>query len=161
MKKLFVIISSILLISNFSISETFFYPPPEIALDIPDDWLIETENNRLEATPIDESVYFGVWALEDIFSLDSALIAIDIVLSFLLTDIYLSEEVDVDEINNISVYFREGTANYFDGSPVNLLLGLFSPYGKTVFIMLIVGTPEDLETYDEAIDKIVDSIRLP
>jgi len=157
---LFVTIVALFTLTTGANSSTYVYPEKAsvFAITFPDEWQVENEEALLHASPADESIYFGVWALTEADSLEAALKALDESLADYLTDLELGDPEEV-EINEIAFLTVNGQGKIPEGDLVNVSVALFSPEEKIVFIVLYFGTPEAEEKHEEALTKVIQSIK--
>jgi len=157
---LFVTIVALFTLTTGATSSTYVYPEKASVFSItfPDEWQVESEEALLHASPADESIYFGVWALMEADSLDAALKALDESLADYLTELELGDPEEV-EINEITFLTVNGQGKIPEGDLVNVSVALFSPEEKTVFIALYFGTPEAEEKHEETLTKVIQSIK--
>jgi len=138
---------------------TIVYPEknPIFSVTFPNDWSTETDENLLHATPKDESVYLGIWALEEAGDLDAALEAVDEVVSSLVKNLKV-DEADSMVVNGIHFITVDGTGRDEEGDNVNVSAALFSPDEKQIFIMLYYATPEAEKLHEDELVAILKSI---
>jgi len=140
-------------------AEKFVYPgdDPLFSITFPDDWQVDLEKDLLHASPPDESLYFGLWAVEDIDNLEDAGEAVGELISELVSDFKIEEEGEM-EINNIPFLYFDGSGTDRAGDSVHASVALFTPDGDTFCVLLYFGSPEAEETYQKALEDIVSSI---
>jgi len=163
MKKISIIfIITLLLIAATVNADTYFYPDeyPVFAVTFPDDWMVETDEELLSATPDDESIYVGIWALEDIDDIDAAMEALDEEIQDFMTDIIAKEPV-ITTINEIPFVIIDGKGVYDEDVPVEFSVTIFSTDGETFFIGLYFGEPDDINFYSEELKAIISSVAIP
>ena len=161
MKKLTLLFSVLFLIVllNNSIAEKFIFPGenPVFSIVFPDDWEIELDAEMLHATPEDESIYLGLWAL-GAESVDDALDALDEVVGEAVADAEYDEPGQL-KINDIKIFYVDGKGTDDEGDNVAFSVALFSPDGETVFIVFTYGTPQEEKLHNEEWDGIIQSIK--
>jgi hypothetical protein len=162
MKKLpvFLTVIVLLLSTNLLLADEYTYPGenPVFSITFPDDWKVETDEELLHATPNDETLYLGLWALADAENIDAALDEIDDIVAEFVDDIE-TDEPDVMEINGIEITFIDGVGVDEEGEQVEASVALFSPDEKTVFVLFYFGYPETTEQHEKALVKILESIK--
>ncbi|MBN1999649.1 hypothetical protein JW935_18995, partial [candidate division KSB1 bacterium] len=131
---LFFIITVLLCSPIFA--KTFQYPAndPVFAITFPDNWTIQTEEELLHASPEDESLYLGAWALQEGDDPEAALEGLDEAISDFIDEVEWGE-AEVVEINGIDFLTVDGSG-VTDETEVDISVTLFSPDGKTIFIIL-------------------------
>jgi len=159
-KNLLIILTSYFLITNFAQAETMSYPgdDPVFSVSFPESWNLETEDDVLNAMPADESIYLGIWALEDVDDVEEALDAIAEDADNFFKDLQV-EDPGETEINGIPFIFVDGKGVLEDDTAVTVSLAVFSPDGETFFIGLFFGPPDMFKEHREEIDSIVQSVR--
>lgn len=160
MKKFVLLLSVLFLISlvNTSFAEKFVYPSenPIFSIVFPDDWQIELDEEMLHASPEDESIYLGLWAL-GVESIDDALDALDEIVGETVVEPEFDEPGQVT-VNDIAIFYVDGKGTDEEGDNVTFSVALFSPDGETVFIVFSYGTPEAEKLHGEEWESIVKSI---
>jgi hypothetical protein len=138
---------------------TIVYPEkkPVFSVTFPDDWSTETEDDIVHATPADESIYLGIWALEDAKNLDAALDAVDEAVASLVKNLKV-DDPETMTVNEIELMTCDGTGIDNEGDKVNVSVALFSPDEKQIFILLYYGTPEAEDAHEDELVGIVKSI---
>jgi hypothetical protein len=138
---------------------TIVYPEknPIFSVTFPDDWKTETEEDIVHAYPADESIYLGIWALEDAKNLDAALDAVDEAVASLVKNLKI-DDPETMTVNEIEFMTCDGTGIDNDGDKVNVSVALFSPDEKQIFILLYYGTPEAEDAHEDELVGIVKSI---
>jgi len=161
MNKLIALLTIIVLLlsTNFLLADEYSYPGenPVFSITFPDNWKVETDEELLHATPKDESLYVGLWALGDVDDIDAALEVIDEVVEEFVKDLE-TEEPDEMEINGIEITFVDGVGEDEEGEQVEASVALFSPDDETVFVLFYFGYPESAEKHEEALVEILESI---
>lgn len=139
----------------------YFYPNrsrPLFSVTIPDTWKVEAENELLHATPPDESVYIGFWAVEKP-DMDTIGDAVAQIVDEVVKGFEIDEEDDM-EINGIPFYYFSGKGrDGDDGSPLNAGVALFSPDGENFCIVLYFGSPEAESHHEQNLIGILRSIQ--
>jgi hypothetical protein len=151
---------SLLFAGSLLADQKYYYPSVENAIfsvTLPDTWTAEAKEEVLHATPDDESIYLGFWAV-NIESLDQVGDALGEIVGELVTDFEIEEEGDV-EINGMSVYYIDGFGLDTEGDDVECSLGIFSPDGETFCVILYYGTEAAEELHSEALQGILESIK--
>jgi hypothetical protein len=138
---------------------TIIYPEknPVFSVTFPDEWKTETEEDIVHAYPADESIYLGIWALEDAENLDAALDAVDEAVASLVKNLKV-DDPETMTVNEIEFMTCDGTGIDNEGDKVNVSVALFSPDGKQIFILLYYGTPEAEDAHEDELIGIVKSI---
>ena len=161
MKKLpiFLTVVVLLLSTNFLLADEYSYPGenPVFSITFPDNWNVETDEELLHATPKDESLYLGLWALADVEDIDAALDVIDEIVAEFVDDLETDEPDDM-EINGIEITFIDGVGVDEEGEQVEVSVALFSPDDETVFVIFYFGYPETTKKHEKALVKILESI---
>ena len=162
MKRLpvFLMVVVLLLSTNFLFADEYSYPGenPVFSITFPDDWKVETDEELLHATPKDETLYLGLWALADVENIDAAMDAIDEVVAEFVDDVE-TDEADEMEINGIEITFVDGVGKDEEGEQVEVSVALFSPDDETVFVLFYFGYPETTKQHEKALVKILESIK--
>ena len=144
-------------------ADTFSYPATGqklFSIDIPNGWKVEVEGDVLHSTPPDESIYVGLWALP-YETLDAAAEALDEMVADLVSGFELKEEGEFTS-NDVPFYFFDGSGEDKEsGGPVNVSVALFSPDGDTFCMLIYFGSPRDEKRHEDALGRIVRSIRRP
>ena len=159
-KLLFVIILTTLFLTiPFAQAKTVTYPAndPIFSINFPDDWNLEAEDDQLHATPEDESIYVGLWAMNGVENLEEALDALVEELDDIVQEVEIEDPEEM-EINDISFVFIDGTGVMEDDTDVELSIAIFSPDGETFFINLFFGTPEMVEEHSDELEAILGSV---
>ena len=139
--------------------DTIVYPVenPVFSVTFPEGWKTEMEEDIVHAAPKDESIYLGIWALEDAENLDAALDAVDEAVSSLVKDLDVGE-ADSVVVNGIQFFTVDGTGKDEDGSTVSVSVALFSPDGTQIFILLYFGTPQAEDAHKDELVEIIKSL---
>lgn len=153
----------ILVLGVFSLqAETYEYPgdDPLFSISFPDDWSSEPDGEVLHASPSDNSIYLGLWALNDVENLEIALNELDNVVSDLVDEVEWDDESTEFEINDIQFLGIDGEGVDEDDNEINVSVGLFFADEDTVCIIIYFGSPEAEEEYEEDLNWILASIEL-
>jgi len=144
----------------FAEDEEFIYPSkdPVFSITIPDGWKSELDENMLHAGPADDSIYLGLWVLQEDDSLEAALDALDESIAGYVRDLKTGEPEEV-VINDIKFMTVDGTATDKDGDPVNVSVALFSPDDETIFILIYFGSDEAEKKHDSELSAVLNSIK--
>lgn len=158
---LFIPFCILLIFSNWqnSIADTFTYPKnnPVFAITFPNNWKVDLDDELLHASPKDESIYLGLWALDNTDNLEAALDAFGESVSELISELHISDPDEL-EINGIPFWTIDGNGVDSDGDDVEVSVGLFTPDGETIFILLYFGTIEAEQKHEDELSDIVQSI---
>ncbi|OQX87725.1 hypothetical protein B6D60_03295 [candidate division KSB1 bacterium 4484_87] len=144
---------------NFAHAGTKYIFPaedPVFSIVFPDDWKIEPDENILHATPADESIYLGVWAL-DAEDIDAALDALDELTAEIVADLKVIS-TDTLVVNDIDILLVEAQGVDEKGLIINVSAFFFSPDDETIFITLSYGTPEAEKAHQKELISILKSI---
>jgi hypothetical protein len=138
---------------------TIVYPEknPIFSVTFPDNWSTETDEDILQATPGDSSIYLGIWALENAENLNAALDAVDEAVASLVKNLEV-DDPETMEVNGIQFMTCDGTGIDGEGDKVNVSVALFSPDEKQIFILLYYGTPDAEDAHEDELVGIVKSI---
>ncbi len=161
LKKLIILLGLLLAISgaNFLQAGTKYIFPAEdpiFSIVFPDNWKIEPDEDLLQATPADESIYLGIWAL-DVEDVEEAAAAVDEITADVVKNLKVTS-TDTLVVNDIAIFLVEANGTDDEGDTINVSVFLFSPDGDTVFITLSYGTPEAEKIHEEELFSILKSI---
>ncbi|MCK5738454.1 hypothetical protein KAH55_04700 [bacterium] len=162
MKKTVFLLMGLFLFTMTANADTYSYPgdDPVFTISFPDNWTIETEDELLHATPPDESIYAGVWAIDNVDDVELILEVLDEEIAKFIQDIEADEPMET-EINGIPFIIVDGDGYVEDEILVEFSATLFSTDGETFFIGLYFGTPEMVEEYSEELVGIINSVSIP
>jgi len=156
---LWLILFLLIFTVNFSRAGTKYIFPAEdpiFSIVFPDNWKIEPDEDILHATPADESIYLGIWAL-DVEDLEAALEALDEVTAEIVADLKVIS-TDTLVVNDIDILLVEAQGIDEEGDTINISAFFFSPDDETIFITLSYGTPEAEKIHEKELISILKSI---
>ena len=160
MKPCWFLLVILIFVRPLAAGQKYYYPNAEYPLfsvTLPNSWLAEADENVLHASPADESIYLGFWAV-DIESLDQVGDALDEIVGDLIFDFEIEEEGEL-EINGMSVFYIDGCGLDSDDDEIECSFGVFSPDGETFCVILYFGTAEAEEKHSAALNAILASIK--
>ena len=111
----------------------------------------------LHASPADESIYLGFWAV-NIESMDAVGDAVGEIVDGLVTDFEIEEEGEL-EVNGMPMVYIDGYGIDSDGDDVECSVGIFSPDGETFCVILYFGTEAAEEKHEDALNGILESLK--
>ena len=147
---------------------------PLFSLQVPEGWQVDLDFSAeareagvaegeeplfeiVEISPGDDShVWFGVWALADISTLDQGLTYLGSLRGDLFTDLEASEPM-ATELGGMAARTISGTAKR-EGESVELAMALFAPRENSVVAILYVGAPDAWRSHEEALAGIMASL---
>lgn len=184
-----IIVLSLLSMASVSFAEEdeYFFPKenPIFSLSLPDDWIVissmfpnswrEWRKENVQgsgAIPFQASPDFGregrllitLWAFvpDAVADLRVAEQNAGELIAERITDFTpVAETWEKMTINGIPFIFMDATGKEKakNGAPVNVSAAFFNPEGTHVFLLLVTGSPEILEKYEEELQKIMNSIK--
>ena len=161
-KAALMMVSVLMLLFTFSASaEVYYYPDgnnPLFSITFPNHWSVEPEEELLHASPPDETIYLGLWAVEDAETVEDAINALESSMGDLIQNV---EFGDPEEFENNGIAFLgiDGAGTDEDGNPMNISFGIFTPDGETFCILFYLGTPENEAKYEDSLTGIILSIQ--
>ena len=162
MKTVLLAVMSLFLCLSSVNAETFLYPAddPIFSVSFPDEWIVETEEELLQAMPVDETIYIALWAMEDVDDIDLAMEALDEELGSIIENVEAKDPQEV-MINEIPFIIIDGKATVEEEIPVEFSVVVFSTDGETFFVGLYFGSKEDVAKYRTELDEIIKSVSIP
>ncbi len=151
----------LLVAANVSVGETFTYPgeDPLFSISFPDDWIVDLDEDLLSSMPEDESIYLGLWAIADSDNLEDALDALDEVIEELVVE-FEAGELEELEINDIQIFYVDGSGLDTEGNDVNVSAAIFSPDEEMICILFYYGTPAAESLHEDELVGILKSLEL-
>jgi hypothetical protein len=172
---------------SFAEEDEYFFPKenPIFSLSLPDDWDVvssmfpnswrewrEQDVSGSGAVPLQASPDFvqegrlliTLWAFvpDAVADLGVAEKKAGELIGERFTDFTQTAETwEKKTINEIPFIFMDATGKEKarNGVPVNISAAFFNPEGTHVFLILVTGSPEVLESYKEEVQKIISSIK--
>lgn len=160
MKRWMTLVLLVTALSGVWAGQTYYYPDAEsplFSVTLPDSWTVEAEDQLLHASPADESLYLGLWAVE-IADMDAVSKAVDQIVGELVSDFEIEEEDEI-EINDMPMYYFDGTGFDEDGDEIECSVGVFTPDGETFCVLLYFGTTAAESKHEEALNQILYSLQ--
>ncbi len=172
-----MLLSLLAMAATGAVAETLVYEHDEkslFSIEVPEGWLIDLDfadearaaGNAegeapmfriVEISPGDGShIWFGIWALPDVATLDEGLTYLASLEQDLFTDLEASEPV-ATEFRGMDARTIKGTGVH-EGESVELAMALFEPREGSIVTILYVGAPDAWRAHSEALAGMVASL---
>ena len=143
---------------------------PVFTLRMPDGWKFESrpnprspETKRISGTASNGLVWFGVWVVKDVKTVDEAYKYVQKTAKTLITDAKETKAPYIGELNGMKAKFSQhnGTMKMQDGKPqmFNARVVLFETASGRVGIAVCMADTEGLKTEQANIDAFFSSIK--
>jgi hypothetical protein len=157
MKKTGCLIILLYIVCIFTYAEIFTHEAGNLEMSLPDDWLVEPDEDMLFASSPDDEIFLMSWVVTEVDQIEAAIDAVFEEVEKMITDFETESEEEFD-LNGLSAYMLYG-AGFYEDIEVGIVMSLVDS-GDAITILFFFGTENGWTVYEEDFVNIVSSISL-